>query len=425
MTEVASEGPVAEEPESDAETEAEGGAVVETEVASGPVAAADVTEVVEPNAPRSFAPAESVRPLELFFDLVFVFAITQIASVLAARPTPQGLARMMTLLAITWWMYGGYAWLTNALDLTRARPRLLLLTGMAAFFVMSLAVPYSFNPGHWALLLGGAYLVVVTVHAVGFVGTSGHRGIARIGPLNLISALIVLAAGIGPERWRLAGLAVACLVEIVTPFVAGLGGFTVGVGHFVERHSLAVLILLGESIVEVGSASGREHDLVTVVAGSLLALALTAAMWWLYFEREDHDSERLLEHVAPQRRARVALYSYGYAYYVVILGIAVAAVGAQKAIYSFTAQVHGWPAALLPLGVGLYLVGLGLFRYTLSGTWPVARLVAGVVAVAAGLPAARWGGGWVVLAAMTAVLVLLVLIDSRGTRPSRGVVKQK
>ncbi|MDF3289684.1 low temperature requirement protein A [Streptomyces silvisoli] len=372
------------------------------------------------NAP---AAAQSVRPLELFFDLVFVFAITQIASVLTALPTGEGLARVIVLLAITWWMYGGYAWLTNALDLERTGARLLLLVGTAAFFVMSLAVPRSFETGLWGVVLGAAYLVVVLVHTVGFIGTSGHRGITRIGPLNLASALIVLAAGAAPDRWRLPGLALACALQVLTPFIGGVGGFTVGVGHFVERHGLAVIILLGESIVEVGSAATGQRDLVTVVAGALLALALSAAMWWLYFDREERDSEQLLHRVPAQRRSRVALYSFGYAYLVMIFGIAVTAVGMQKAINSFDTPLRGLPLGMLPLGAALFLAGLAYFHRVLAGTWPVSRLV-GAVAVGIGVPAARWVGGWLALTVTTAVLVGLVVAERRpvpaGRRPNGG-----
>ncbi|WP_280717087.1 low temperature requirement protein A [Kitasatospora sp. MAP5-34] len=357
-------------------------------------------------------PAESVRPLELFFDLVFVFTITQIASVLAARPTAQDLARVMVLLALTWWMYAGYAWLTNSLDLERTRPRLLLLTGMAGFFVMSLAVPRSFEPGPWGLVFGIAYLVVVLVHTVGFLGTSGRAGITRVGPLNLTSALILVAAGAAPDRLRLWIMAAACLLQLLAPFITGVGGFTVGVGHFVERHGLAVIILLGESIVEVGTAATGQSDVLVVVVGSLLALALTAAMWWLYFDREERESERLLHRMPPERRARVAVYAFGYAYYVMILGIAVTAVGMQEAIDSFDGPMHGLPAGLLPLGAALFLFGLAYFRRSLAGTWPVARLL-GAVAVAVGAPVARWGGGWQALAVTTAVLVGLVLAEQR------------
>jgi low temperature requirement protein LtrA len=363
--------------------------------------------------------AEFVRPLELFFDLVFVFAITQISSVLAARPTFQGLTRVMALLGITWWMYGGWAWLTNAVDLTRPRPRLLVLSGMAAFFAMSLAVPRSFEPGGWGLMLGISYLFVVLLHSFGFLGTSGHRGITRLSPLNLTGALVVVAAGAGPERFRLWGLALACLVLAVSPFIAGVGGFTVGVGHFVERHALAVIILLGESIVEIGSATSRQHDPVAVVAGSLLALALPAAMWWLYFEREDRDTEELLGAVEPQRRSWVALCSYGYAYYIVVLGIVITAVGAQKAIDALSVPLRGLSAALLPLGAALFLLGLACFHRVMVAAWQVSRLLA-ALACAAGYPAARWGGGWLALAVVTAVLALLALVDIRSASATKS-----
>jgi low temperature requirement protein LtrA len=349
-----------------------------------------------------------VRSLELFFDLVFVFTITQIAAVLVEHPDLGGLARSALLLTITWWMYGGFAWLTNALALDRTGPRLLLLLGTAGFFVMSLAVPRSVGPGPWGVVFGAAYLAVVTVHFFGFLGTSGQRGIHRIGPFNIASALVVLAAGFVPAEQRAWVWALACLMEWFTPYLAGVGGFTVGVGHFVERHGLAVIIVLGESITEVGAAASRLDDLTTVLLGSLLALAASAAMWWLYFDREEEDSAALLERIPAERRPHAALWSFGYTYLVLIFGIAVTAVGMQKALESFTRPLHGLPAVLLPLGVALFLVGVGCFHRVLAGEWPLRRLLAAVVVVAAGVPALRWSGGGTALAVTTVLLVGLV-----------------
>ncbi|MBF9068631.1 low temperature requirement protein A [Streptacidiphilus fuscans] len=355
------------------------------------------------------APAESVRPLELFFDLVFVFTITQIAGLLAAHPDLLGLARSALLLALIWWMYGGYAWLTNALDLERTGPRLLLLLGTAGFFVMSMAVPRAAEPGPWGLVFGAAYLVVVLVHTFGFLGTSGHVGITRIGPINVVSALVVLAAGAVPAHERAWVWAVAVAIEWMTPFHSGVGGFSVGVGHFVERHGLAVIIVLGESVAEVGAAATHEDRLTAVLVGALLALAASAAMWWLYFDREEEDSLALLERVPAQRRPRVAVLSFGYAYLFVVFGIAVSAVGMQEAIDAFTEPLHGLPAAMLPLGTALYLGGLAYFHWTLAGRWPVPRLAAAVVVLAAGVPALRWSGGCAGLAVTAALLVGLIL----------------
>lgn len=357
------------------------------------------------------APAERVRPLELFFDLVFVFTITQVAAVLTGDPTPAGLGRTAVLLGIIWWMYGGYAWLTNALDLGRTGPRLLLLTGMAAYFVMSLSVPRIFGAGPYALIFGLAYLVVVVVHLAGFLGTSGRAGISRLGPLNVASALLVVLAGVVPPQARPWVLLGAAGLEIVSPWLVGIGGFVVGAGHFVERHGLALIILLGESIIAVGTVASDLGDVLRVVVGSVLALAVSAAMWWIYFEREERDSERLLDAMPPLRRGRGALLSFGYAYLLMIVGVTMAAVGMKKAVTYFTEPLHDFPLWLMPLGLALYLAGLAAFHRVLAGTWPWSRLLA-AAAVLLCVPAGVVAGGWLMLLVAALVLAAAVL----GTR---------
>lgn len=357
--------------------------------------------------------AESVRPLELFFDLVFVFTITQVASILTAAPTLLSLGRVAVLLVIIWWMYSGYAWLTNALDLDRTGPRLLLLAGTAGFFLMSMAVPKATGSGPWALIFGASYLLVVTVHLLGFLGTSGRLGIMRVGPLNLASALVVLGAGAAPPHARLWLWALAAVMEIVTPLLSGVGNFTVGAGHFVERHGLAVIIVLGESITEVGAETSREGDVTTAIVGALLALVLSAEMWWLYFGREERESEARLERVPAEHRPRAAVHSFGYAYYLIILGIAVAAVGMEKAIDEFEHPAHHLPALLLPLGITLYLLGLACFHRTLAGSWPLARLVAAPAAAALIAAAALRSSGAAALATAALVLLALIVWESR------------
>jgi len=357
--------------------------------------------------------AQSVRPLELFFDLVFVFTITQVASVLSTLPTLLGLGRVAVLMILIWWMYGGYAWLTNALDLDRVVPRLLLLLGAAGFFLLSLTVPRASGPGPWALLFGASYLLVVLTHLFGFIGTSGHRGIRRVGPLNVVSALIVLIAGAVPPHARLWVWALAAALEVSTPLLTGVGEFVVGVGHFVERHGLAVIIVLGESITDVGAATSRENDVGTAIGGAVLALTLSAQMWWLYFGREDRESEALLERIPEPRRPRVAVYAFGYAYYLIVVGVAVTAVGLEKAMESFDEASHELSAALLPLGTCMFLLGLACFHRTLSGDWPRARLWATLAVAALVTPAARWGSGAAALIAAPLVLFALIGWEAR------------
>src|SRR3954453_8511461 len=143
-------------------------------------------------------PAEvRVSTLELFFDLVFVFTITQLTAVLAGRPTGIGLLRVSLMLVVIWWMYGGYAWLTNVVAPDRVGYQLLLLGGMAAFLVLSLAIPTAFSGG--GVAFGLAYLVVILIHAGLFIrsqaGASG-TAILRVAPLNIVAALAIVAAGI-------------------------------------------------------------------------------------------------------------------------------------------------------------------------------------------------------------------------------------
>jgi len=357
------------------------------------------------------APAERVRTLELFFDLVFVFTITQVAAVLTAAPDGTGLVRTVALLGLVWWMYGGYAWLTNSLDLARTWPRVLLLTGMGAYFVMSLAVPRFFDDGPFGLALGVAYLVVVVVHAVGFLGTSGRAGITRIGPLNILGALLVVVAGIVPPDARVWVLLGAVVVAWSSPVFVGVGGFTVGAGHFVERHGLALIILLGESIIAVGTAASDKGQVLVVVAGSLLALAVSAGMWWLYFDREEEDSQELLDRMPPDRRGRAALASFGHSYLLIITGVTVAAVGMKKAVTYLNEPLHGFPLWLMPLGLAAYLLGLTLFHRSLIPTWQWRKITAAaavLLCVPAGLVS-----GWLMLVVAIMVLGALLGRDAR------------
>lgn len=167
--------------------------------------------------------------------------------------------------------------------------------------------------------------------------------------------------------------------------------------------------MLGESIAEVGSAASKQAKPATAISGALLALVLSAAMWWLYFGRDEHDSEALLEQVPANRRRRAAVYSFGYADYVIIFGIAVAAVGMQKAIDSFQNASVSLPAALLPIGTALFLVGLACFHRTLLGCWLRARLWTAVAVGALVTPAAMWISG----AAAPVLLLALILWEAR------------
>ena len=217
--------------------------------------------------------ATRVSTLELFFDLVFVFTITQLTTVLFADPTGRGLLRVGLMLGVIWYMYGGYAWLTNAVAPVNTLRRGLLLTGMAGFLTMALAVPRAFDASGWAFGVG--YFVVNAVHT-GLFRLAGGPGVASairgIGSANLASALLVLGGGIGPVGpWRYACWGLALALQIMTPYLVPIGGFAISAGHFVERHGLVIIVALGESVVAIGvGASPLRLDvglLAVAVAG--------------------------------------------------------------------------------------------------------------------------------------------------------------
>lgn len=306
-----------------------------------------------------------VTTLEAFFDLVFVFAITQLTTVLVDEPTGVGLARMALLLAVTWWMYGGYAWLTNVVPPVRTGPRLLLIAAMAGFLVTALAAPTAFGSGALAFAIG--YLVVVSVHAGLFLTSTSRRAMLRVAPWNVGAALLLVVAAFvpGPVRWGLWVLVPAALW--LFSHLSGPDTFDLRPGHFVERHGLVLLIAFGESVAAIGVGIAGPGTRLSggLVLAAVLTLVVLAGLWWSYFGGADALAERRLRAAPPRERARLALAGYGRAFYLLLAGVIVLAAGVKRAIG------HPWDAgnvlaaAAIGGGVALYLVGDAALRGTL------------------------------------------------------------
>ncbi len=308
-----------------------------------------------------------VSTLELFFDLVFVFTITQLTGVLAAGTDFTAMAQVVLLLALIWWMYDGYAWLTNAIETERHRYRLLLMGGMGAFLVIALAAQDAF--GGRGLTFALAYVTVVLLHSGMFVrGTSLSeiRAILRLAPFNLAGAGLVLVGGAvgGSVQWT-TWSAAALLFWAVTPWLTTVEGFLVSPTHFVERHGLVVIVALGESVVVIGvGATGLQLD-ADLVLVALIALALSASLWWTYFIDESAVEQAMAE-APPQRRNDLALIAFGYWHYGLLLGIVSVAAGLKKAVGAPYDPLDGWIASELASGVGLFLACDVGFRRTLG-----------------------------------------------------------
>ena len=331
-------------------------------------------------------PAESgvrVSTLELFFDLVFVFTITQLTETLAEHVTLATLAEVLLMLFVIWWMYSGYAWLTNAVAPNSSTRRTLLLAGMAGFLVMALAVPEAFGEYGW--LFGVSYLVVNLVHSALFLlaGPGARKAMRQLAPLNILAALLVLAGGLLPEPYRHLCWIAAPLVQIAAGYVHNLEMHSIMAGHFVERHGLVMIVAIGESIVAIGLGfRGYELGGGTILV-AVLGLCIAYYLWWIYFAGDNDRAEHVLARTTdPRRRARLALEGWGYAHYVMLLGVVVLAVGIKKTVGHAFEPLHWGEAIALGGGVAIYQLGHAAFLRLLGiGGW-LHRVVAALVVLA-------------------------------------------
>jgi low temperature requirement protein LtrA len=366
-------------------------------------------------------PATRVTTLELFFDLVFVFTITQVTGRVVSAREPLDFLAAFLIFTVIWWMYGGYAWLTNNLNLQQTAPRLLLLAGMAGFLVMSLALPRLFLAGSSGegVVFGLGYALVVLIHATLFtqaVHASSVSAIRSIAPYNFSAALLVLAAGFVVAPWNLGLYAVAVLIFIASSLKRRERGFVINATHFTERHSLVVLIVLGESLVAVG-VGAEEAPLSPLLIGvATLGLALSAALWWSYFSGDDDRAEHVMGAMDAAKRSRAALIGYGYAHLVLIAGMVVIAAGVKQLI----AHLEEPPVAALwqmGFGVALYLMGDAIFRQSLGINRGVTRWITGGLALLT-IPLGLFVAGVWQLGTLVALLVGMLILEN----PRRQIV---
>src|SRR5919201_5033612 len=276
---------------------------------------------------------QQVSPLELFFDLVFVFAITQVTGFVAHDPSWTGLLEGLAILAALWFAWESYVWLANRAASDEGAVRVVLLSAMGALLVASLAVPRAF--GDDGVIFGVAYLAVRSMHLVAFSviarGDPELRGVVlRLATTILPAAfLIVLAGALDGTAQALCWIA-ALSVDYGGLIVRGTAGWRVIPGHFAERHSLMIIIALGESIVSVGvGAAGIGLDARIIVA-ALLGFAVAAAMWWAYFDFVAIVAERRLRSAPGPERVRIARDSFTYLHLPMVTGIVLFALGVKK-----------------------------------------------------------------------------------------------
>ena len=349
-------------------------------------------------------PDVRVSTLELFFDLVFVFTITQLAETLTEHLTVATLGNVILVLAVVWWMYSGYAWLTNAVAPNSTTRRTLLLTGMAGFLVMALAIPEAFGEYGW--LFGVSYLVVNLVHSALFLraGPGAAQAMRLLAPLNITAALLVLAGGLVPEPYRHVLWIAAPLLQIATSYLHKLEMHSLSAGHFAERHGLVIIVALGESIVSIGVGFRAVHLGFGAILVAVLGLCIAYYLWWFYFAGGDARAERVLAGTAdPLRRARLALEAWGYAHYPMLLGIVVLSVGIKTTVGHAFEQLPWGQTVALGGGAALYLLGHAAFLARLGLRGVPFRLAAAALVLAT-IPL-----GHIVAIAQLATIVLIMV----------------
>ncbi len=352
-------------------------------------------------------------PVELLWDLVFVFAVTQVTTLLSRDLSWAGLGRSMLVLALVWWAWSAFVWAANAQDTGSPTLRLVLLLAMVLTFVAGLSLPHAFEDE--APVFALAYAAVRFLH-LGLYADASRRGnaswaaIAGFGVTVVIGMALLVAGAVVGGTAQVVLWVLAAAIDYAGPAwltrerLRGLQH--VAVAHFAERYSLFVIICLGESIVAIGVGASEETFDAQLVAGVTLGLLITVALWWTYFDRFATVAEdRLRAHDDPVLAAADA---YSYLHLVIVAGIIVFAVGVKLAVHDVGAPLDDATRLALCGGVALYLLGHVAFRLRIAGSVGIEKLVAAaalLVLYAVGADLAAWalaGAVTVVLAAMCA-----------------------
>jgi low temperature requirement protein LtrA len=353
---------------------------------------------------------ERVTALELFFDLVFVLAITQCTALMAGEPTWTGLGKGVLVLGVLWWSWVGYAWLTSVVDPEEGAVRLVMFVVMAALLVAALCVPDAF--GDTALLFACAYGIVRFGQIALFLLASRddpalRRSVSGLAGGTALGVGLLVAAAF-TDGWVQGALWVlALLLDMGEPYLFGSEGWRLRPGHFAERHGLIIIIALGESIVAIGVGASGEVD-AGVVAAATLGVAVAAALWWLYFDVVALIAERRLSQAPVGREQNeIARDSYSYLHFPMVAGIVLLALGLKKTLADMGEPLDVVPATALLGGTAVYLLAHVSFRLRNLHTINRQRLACGVLLLAL-IPPAVELPALATLAILAGVLAALI-----------------
>jgi low temperature requirement protein LtrA len=372
---------------------------------------------------------DTVTPLELFFDLVFVFALTQVTAFMSDDLTTRGVVRGLLVFGLLWWSWTAYAWLANMVRADEGAARVTMFAAMAAMFLLALTIPEAFDdlPGGLPgpVVIVACYFGFRTLHLTLFWIISrddlGLRSqLLRFAPSMLVaSALLLVAAGLR-DGAQTALWAAALAADYVGTLLAGASGWRLrSAAHFTERHGLILIVALGESIVAIGVGIAELPISWPIAAAAGLGLTVSAALWWAYFDVTAMMAERALAEIREQDRARLARDAYSYLHLPLVAGVVLLALGMKKVLeyvgdtehHDLADPLKGVGLYALYGGVVLYLVAHVAFKLRTTRILSIARLVAAAVLLAL-VPLAARLPALVSLAMVAAVTVALAAFET-------------
>lgn len=371
---------------------------------------------------------EQVTPLELFFDLVFVLAITQCTALMAADPTWTRLAEGTLVLGILWWCWVGYSWLTSVIDPEEGSVRLVMFASMAGLLVVSLAVPDAF--GDTGLTFAVAYALVRIGWLVLFLLAAEdepelrHSILIGLVPSTAVGVGLLVAASYLEGSAQLALWGVALSLDVLGPFLFGSEGWKLEPHHFAERHGLIFIIALGESIVAIGVGAEGGVD-AGVITAAVVGIALAAAMWWAYFDVVALVAARRLASLAVGREQNeMARDSYSLMHFPMVAGVVLIALGMKSTIAHVDEPLHQETAFALVGGLAIYLLAHVCFRLRHIRSINQPRLALSVVLLAF-VPFADEPDALVTVVLVTVAMIALVSFEATRWSDARDRIRHQ
>ncbi|HEX5849863.1 MAG TPA: low temperature requirement protein A [Rubrobacter sp.] len=368
---------------------------------------------------------DTVTTFELFFDLVYVFAMTQVTGYILHAHDTLGVLQGLLVLALLWWTWCAYAWLGNQARADTGVVRAAMAVAMAALFVVALTVPEAWHDAkgglYGPLVLVGAYLIVRCLHlSVYTLAARGDPGLRRQVAISWVptlagAALLIAGALLGGEL-QVLFFAGALAVDWGGVYVTSReGNWRIqSAPYWTERYGLFIILSIGESVVAIGVGAAGQPISTPLLAAGVLGIATALCLWWLYFDVVSRAAEHRLREAQGQARVRMAIEAYTYGHFPIVAGIIVGAVGVEGVLaHAGDVKPLGlFYAAALYGGIALYLAGHLFFKQRIYATLGVPRLVAVVVLLLA-LPVAAFLPPLVGLAGLVLLLVVLIGVETR------------